>query len=225
MKSNFFLRLIIFCCVFCVFRAACAAPITETEAASWARDKGRQLLQTFSEPDLQVRYAKLDEMFLNYVDLDYIAKFVIGKYWRQMTAEQKRRYVPLFKRYALAIYKSFPLDFARNVDFVVSGVKPDRKYADVITEISLAGNTPEEQNGAQAQKFIVTFRLTRNNGKLQIIDLKLTESSLILSYRSRFYEMIMQDDGELEWFLEDLELITSSTEETNRQRLSDRQAD
>ena len=164
-------------------------------------------------------------MFLNYVDLDYIAKFVIGKYWRQMTAEQKRRYVPLFKRYALAVYKSFPLDYDRNVDLVVSSVKSDRKYADVITEISLAGNTPAEQNGAPAQKVIVTFRLTKNNGKLQIIDLKLTESSLILSYRSRFYEMIMQDDGELEWFLEDLELITSSTEETNRQRLSVRQAD
>ena len=55
--------------------------------------------------------------------------------------------------------------------------------------------------------------------KLKIIDLKLAESSLILSYRGRFYEMLRSVDDEIEWFLEDLEMITASAEAQNQMKL------
>ena len=45
------------------------------------------------------------------------------------------------------------------------------------------------------------------------------QSSLILAYRNRFYEMIAADDGDMEWFLEDLEDLAVSAEENNRLRL------
>ena len=59
------------------------------------------------------------------------------------------------------------------------------------------------ENG-QPQIFMVTFRIREKNNTWQIIDLKLAESSLLLSYRNRFYEMINAVDGEIDWFLEDL---------------------
>ena len=72
MKSNSFLRLIIFS--LCLFSAlpARAEAITETEARVWTQDKGQRLLNAFAETDLKKRYAELDNMFLNFVDLDYI---------------------------------------------------------------------------------------------------------------------------------------------------------
>lgn len=215
MKSKNFLQLIIFC--FSIFGAlpTAAATISNTEAKAWAQDKGNLLLDTFQEQNIAQKYQKLDELFLNHVDLEYIAKFVIGKHWKEMSAEQRGRYNDLFTRYALSVYKSFPLTFENKIDFniISAEVRPD--YTDVIASIDL-GAPIENQT---QQKLSVVFRLVKKGSNIKLIDIKLAESSLILSYRNRFYEMIAKNDGDIEWFLEDLEAITQSTEQTNQQKL------
>ena len=80
MKSNLFLRVIIV--LFCSFFAStvCAQKDVEDLACKWVEDKGRELVATFGESDIAKKYAQLDDMLVNYIDLDYVAKFVIGKY-------------------------------------------------------------------------------------------------------------------------------------------------
>lgn len=206
MKSKIFLQLIIFCFACFSEPAAAAGKITASEAEVWANQKGRQLLDTFSEPDVKTKYAKLDEMFLNDVDLEYVGKFVVGKYWRQMSAEQQKKYQELFTRYALNVYKGFPLSFDDNLDFVISDVERDGEYALVRTNIDYRGMD------GKATTFLVEFRVHKKNGRIMITDIKVAESSLILSYRGRFYQMIADADEEMEWFLEDFELLADSGE-------------
>ena len=215
MKSKQILQVIIVCLSIFAFRAEAAAP-NPREAVAWAEDKGNLLLSTFQEKDLAQKYQKLDELFLNYIDLDYISKFVIGKYWRQMSAKQQKQYQDLFTRYALAVYKSFPLTFKDKISFEILNAIPSQNYTEVFAEIDLGKNFSEEN---QAQKIKVIFRLVQNKKGIQIIDLKLAESSLILSYRNRFYQMVAEADNDMTWFLEDLETVVKSTERTNRQKL------
>ena len=163
-------------------------------------------MNTFAEKDPAVKYKKLDELFLNYVDLDYISRFVVGKYWRQMSAEQQKKYQELFTRYALNVYKGFPLSFDDNLDFVISDVERDGEYALVRTNIDYRGMD------GKATTFLVEFRVHKKNGRIMITDIKVAESSLILSYRGRFYQMIADADEEMEWFLEDFELLADSGE-------------
>lgn len=215
MKRNFFLQLIIFC-----FLALATFPvqatIAEPQAREWVEDKGNLLLAAFGEEKLLNKYQKLDELFLEYVDLDSIGKFVIGKFWRQMTPEQQERYSSLFKRYALAVYKGFPLNFKNRVDFEVTKISQNKNNTGVMTAIHLKPEKGEQPAvGVQNNTIMVEFLLTEKNGKIQIVDIKIAESSLILSYRSRFYQMVANSDDDLEWFLEDLQDITVSTEKTN----------
>ncbi len=218
MKSNYFLRLIIGCFMLLGAGSASAAPISGAEAKSWADEKGQMLLESFSEPDMAKRYEKLDELFLNYVDLEYIGKFVMGKYWRQMTPEQQTFYQELFRRYALAIYKGFPLNFdASKIKYELGGARPGPSYTDVTANILF--ETSLKKGQSEIERILIEFRLHRVNGEIRLIDLKLAESSLILSYRSRFAEMIMKNDGDIGWFLEDLEMITASAEQTNEEKL------
>ncbi len=216
MKSNFFLQLIIFTFLLIVPMNVRAANLAAAEAESWTRDKGEKLLQAFSETDISKRYAQLDEMLLNYVDLEYIARFVVGKYWRQMSEEQKQKYLPLFERYALGVYKSFPLNFdSKKIHYRILRARVEREYTDVSAKVQLdSKDIPDE-----LQDILVEFRLHKQQGQIRIIDLKLGESSLILSYRGRFYQMLTQNDGDIDWFLEDLETITVSTERQNHQKL------
>lgn len=216
MKSNFFLQLIIF--TFLLFSPieAKADNLTAAEAENWAQDKGEKLLKAFSETNIKRRYELLDEMLLNYVDLEYISQFVVGKYWRQMSPEQKEIYKPLFKRYALSIYKSFPLNFnSDKIHYQILRARVEPNYANVGAKVTLdSADVPEGM-----QDILVDFRLNKKQGQICIVDLKLGESSLILSYRGRFYQMLAQNDGDIDWFLEDLETITSSTERQNLQKL------
>ncbi len=223
MKSKIFLRLITLSLCLILSLQAHAAAITSNEAKMWTQSKGEELLDTFGQTDLAKRYQALDKMFLEDIDLDYISKFVVGKYWRQMTPEQQTRYQQIFQRYALSVYKSFPLDFdTSQISFDILSVRLEPNYANVRANIHL--NQPSNTSSRQElQNIIVEFRLNKTNGKLRIVDLKLGESSLILSYRSRFYEMIAQSDDDMEWFLEDLETITQSTENQNSQKLEEQQ--
>ena len=65
MKRNHFLQLIIVCLwLFCSF-SVFAAPIDSQKAKDWVNDKGRVLLDTFNEPDLQKNTGSWTSFFLN----------------------------------------------------------------------------------------------------------------------------------------------------------------
>ena len=139
MKRNFFLQLIIFSFILTVAGGGglSAAPVPAPEAKTWAESRGNALLEAFNEPRLNIKYQKLDKMLLDYVDLDYISRFVIGKHWRQMNVVQQEKYRQLFKRYALALYKNFPLSFGSRLSFRIGRIFQSGEATVVQTLISL----------------------------------------------------------------------------------------
>ena len=218
MKSNLFLRVIIFLFCIQIAKPVYADVVPAAEAQKWVEDKGQQLLIVFGESDIVKKYAALDEMLVQYIDLDYVSKFVMGKYWRQMSEEQQSEYQELFKRYALSVYKSFPLDFnAEKIKFEIIKAIPEKNRTAVRAKVNLEGIMDPQQN--TVADIFVDFLVSQKNNQIKIIDLKLGESSLILSYRSRFYEMIAKDDDDVVWFLEDLADITEAAERTIAEKL------
>ncbi len=207
MKSNYFLYFILFCGILLFVQPVKSADLSLQEAEKFALEQGNNLLSFFAEKDIETKYQKLDNMFINYVDLDYIGKFVVGKYWRQMTPEQRTQYMGLFKRYSINVYKGFPLTFENRLSFDITGSRSEKKDVFVTANIKYQQN----QHGEPMQ-FIVEFRMHKVKDAIKITDIKIGESSLILSYRNKFYEMIKIADEEMEWFLEDFELLTVSAE-------------
>ncbi len=192
------------------------------EARDWAASKGEQILKILSDKDLERKYADLDKILYEDIDLDHAARFVMGRYWKKMSDEQKKVYVPLFKRYTAAAYKSFPLDIPKDsIDYEIIKIQPNKNFYDVICTISIM--QPEKENNEKTNgtaKINVIFSLTKQNQKIMVRDLKIGESSLLIAYRERFNKMIHDDnDDEIEWFLEDLENITADKEEENLLRL------
>jgi len=215
MKSNNFLQVIIALLISFIPHTVLSQQISGDEAVNWAEDKGRLLLETFQEKNIKERYAKLDNLFDKYVDVNYVAKFVVGRYWRDMSAEQKDEYVKVFGRYVKAIYKTFPLDFVSRLSYQVLGAEQGQGFTNVNAQIKIAAD-----KDIPAQEFLLSFRLHRDNGEIRLVDIKFAESSLLLSYRGKFYEMIAVDDGDLEWFIEDLADITTEAEQSNNRKLS-----
>ena len=129
-----------------------------------------------------------------------------------MTPEQQQHYQELFTRYALNTYKTFPLAFDEDdLNFDIADVKTENEYTLVQTNIKYRGSD------GQMTTFLVEFRLHKKDDQIMLTDLKVAESSLILSYRSRFYQMVADADEEMEWFLEDFELLAESSETVSQQ--------
>ncbi len=198
MKSNKILQVIIGLMLIFGTGSVRAQELSEAEALQFASTKGEELLMSFQEPDLAKRYQKLDELFLNYIDIDYVSRFVVGKYWRQMTDEQRVRYRKIFVKYGLSYYKTLPLDYAKKLTYQIKGAEKDGQFVNVSTIVQVDLGEQEKQN------VVLIFRLHKTGNIIKAVDVKVAESSLLLAYRSKFYEMIAQSDNEIEWFLEDL---------------------
>lgn len=222
MKIKYFLPLITaFLMVFSGFQAK-AESITKAAAQEWAQHKGREILHILAQKEIRQKFAALDEIFYNDVDLDHAAKFVVGRYWKLMTKEQQAVYVPLFKRYTAGLYKAYPLDIPQgSIDYEISKVLPSADKTDVFCLIKV--KQKEASSDKAENNFLtvgVVFTLVKNNNRIQVRDLKIGESSLLISFRDRFTKMIHVDnDDEIAWFLEDLQDITESDEQDIAQML------
>lgn len=193
-----------------------SSPVENSKAIVWVNDTGHKLIDALSTSDIDSKYATLDEMFKKDVDMDYISRFVIGKYWKAMDKNQQAEYVDLFSRYALNLYKSYPLEFdTKGLGFEVLSVQQYKKFTDVTCLIRL----PEKMVSETLDSINVKFKLTQNDEKIMIIDLIFGESSLLMTYRTRFYDMIKSLDYEMSWFLEDFADMVASAEKTAQEKL------
>ena len=98
-------------------------------------------------------------------------------------------------------------NFILKVDFKITEAVKDKEDVLIRTYIDYRGS-----DGKNSQ-FLVEFRVHKKDGRIMLTDIKVAESSLILSYRNRFYQMIADADEEIDWFLEDFELLTDSSEQ------------
>lgn len=184
--------------------------ISSTAASEWANSKGRELLFTLSEKDIEKKYQKLDKMFIDYVNLDYISKFVIGKYAKLMTDEQQVVYKDLFYRYVLSLYKQLNLDFdASKVDFSIDSIIEKPKHTDVICSVNISKliNSPEQL------PIPAKFKLIRGkDNNIQAVDVEIASVSLVIEYRKRFYQMIKDESENINWFLEKFSAMVEANE-------------
>ena len=197
---------------------------TSQEAQDWANSKGREVLEILTSENSADKYAKLDEILQNDVDLEHAARFVVGKYWRQMTDEQRTEYLDIFKKYTSALYKGYPLDIDKgDVTYTVDKVLPDKQLQNVYCTVFVKALENRVDNASKGGIHVI-FALIKNNGRIQVRDLKITETSFLLAYRERFYKMLHEDnDDDIEWFLEDLKQITSDMEQENAAKLEQMQ--
>ena len=179
--------------------------VSSQDARAWANSKGQELIQALAETNLAAKYAKLDTMLNEDVNLDYISKFVIGKYAKIMNEKQLKQYTSLFHRYALTLYKQFNLNFdATAVQFSIDNVIEHQNFTTVNCSVD-PSKVLENIRGIKVESQIipVKFKLIRGTkNRIQAVDVEIAGVSLVIEYRKRFYEMIKEEGEDIDWFLQ-----------------------
>lgn len=124
---------------------------------------------------------KLDAIFLRNVDTDWIGKFVLGKYWRTASEEQKQAYL---KNYAGFLSKTYTRRFTEysNEKVEISGVKTvDNSEYEVRLELA----QPD------AQPVFMTFKVRGGSkASMRVFDIIVEGVSLITTQRSEFSSVV-----------------------------------
>lgn len=171
---------------------------------------GQKIIETIGSDDEDEKFEALDEIFEKDVNVSYMARFCLGRYYRMLNENQKETYHDLFKRYVKSIYKSYPLKFnPKDIHFEILDIKEGEKSAHAEVLITL----PPEMQTETLKTLRVSFQIeNKPAGGFWVNDLQISEASMLVTLKNRFMTMMKDDEEEIEWFLDDLETLVTSNE-------------
>jgi phospholipid transport system substrate-binding protein len=164
------------------WRAAGAAPSADA-ARALIEEVSAEVLAILSNQALADRqkFDALVELLDEPIDLDLVARLILGRHWRSADDGQRQQYLVLFREYALANLAS-KLHLYRGQSFEVTGAKVVSDKDALVTSRILSEGEPPLQ---------VDWRLRERDGAGPVtIDLIVEGVSLIVTLRSEFAAVI-----------------------------------
>jgi len=171
-------------CIACMTQArpAVAAP---DDASKYIQNIGNEALTVIGTKGLskEQKQAKLEKIFANSVDFQWVGRFVMGRFWRQATDQQKTRYLAEYEKFLLLHYTSRFTDYTSG-SFKVTNFRDDgdNEYT-VSTQMASA----EANNG---EPLLVEYRVRKEDRGYRIFDVIVEGVSLLATQRSEFSSVI-----------------------------------
>jgi phospholipid transport system substrate-binding protein len=147
-----------------------------------------QLIADKQQPEAQ-RRQQFAGIVRNAFDLDRIARFILGPYWRTASVQQRTEFSQVFATYMIDVYWS---DFSRynGQKLAILGQRQESANTTVVnSEI-------DQTNGAAPVK--VDWRVAANNDGFKITDVSIAGVSELITYRDEFSNVIAQAGGNVD---------------------------
>ena len=140
---------------------------------------------------------ELQELAKDTVDINGIGFYTLGKYRKEITDEQRKRYSKLFKDYFLKSFSSRLSEYSNPKINVISKDKKNDKYTIVSSILVATEDRPEVK---------IDWRIyTKNPNKPLIRDLIIEGLSLARTQKEEFASIIKSNDNNIEALFKSLE--------------------
>ncbi|MGD9537194.1 MAG: phospholipid-binding protein MlaC [Alphaproteobacteria bacterium] len=137
-----------------------------------------QVLKNKSETTFEQREAKFRELLTQGFDIKTISRFVIGKYWKQMSDEQKQAYNDVFVDFITRVYAARFDAYSGETFEMVQTVKDSSNDYWVRTRI--------HRPGGGGQPIAVDYRVRPNEGTYKVVDVVVEGISMLNTHRVEF---------------------------------------
>lgn len=209
MTHRFFVRILIFALLLITTATASAQAVKTSsfakEAYNFISITGDKALTVFTIEDKAERYEEIEKLFEDSFDVNHIARFSIGRFWRKMSKYEQQQFMEDFKPYILATYtvqqwKTEGLDFTVLGSVPVNGktVKIETRVQGVEEDISVS----------------IIFHVKKTKDSLKIIDVLIEGVSIGITQRNSFERILSRSDEDFEAFLTILEDYTYNFQES-----------
>jgi phospholipid transport system substrate-binding protein len=135
--------------------------------------------------DPAVRQERFRELFHADFDCPGIARFVLGRYWRNASEEEQQEFVKLFENYVVFVYTARLSNFGGEA-FKIRGSRSDGDAVLVSTDITSPGSTSPLR---------LDWRLVSDNGSYKINDIIVEGVSMKVTQRSEFASVVQRNGG------------------------------
>jgi phospholipid transport system substrate-binding protein len=157
-----------------------ATPVSAARE-NFARMFAQQVMNILQDSKKQYDDRKnvLRQAFANSVDIDWIARFVLGRSWSTATPEQRERYTALYRRYLTESYVTRFAEDSHNTirDIAILGVHDEAENDFTVrTKMRLAN----------LDTLGVSYLVRDKGGSYQVVDIAIENISLITTHRAEF---------------------------------------
>lgn len=180
MKRLFF----VLCCVF--FYSTVGYANDAEKARSFAEKVGHKALVILKDTGLSkdVKSQKLQSMFLDTVDTDWVARFVLGHHWRKLDQAKQKAYLESYRHFLVKSYTSNFEAYAENTSFEVNGAKPLKREGQFLVAVDVI---------RPSQTIKIDYRVREDkNDTFKIIDIVVEGVSLLATQRSEFASVVQR---------------------------------
>ena len=148
-----------------------------------------------SDASQNEKNAVFKKLFTENLDLDFIGKYVLGRYWRTATPKQKKEFIELYREFNIITW-SKRFDEFKGKKFVFKGTTAanNKKQIFVNTEVPMNGGKPAT----------VKWRVRDNKGDLKIIDIIIENVSLAQTARNEYTAFIAKSPKGIDGLLDNL---------------------
>jgi phospholipid transport system substrate-binding protein len=174
--------------------AALAAPpiVNPADAIAFMNQLWTRAVEVLNnKADPAVMQARFRELFDRDFDCPGIARFVLGRYWRNASEEEQQEFVRLFEDYVVFVYTARLSNFGGEA-FKVRGSRSDGDGVIVSTDVISPGGTSPLR---------IDWRLVTDTGAYKISDVIVEGVSMMVTQRSEFASVVQRNAGQLRGLL------------------------
>jgi len=142
--------------------------------------------QSTSQSEKEIQFGKLfDKNF----DVSSISRFVLGKYWKQASLDQKKNFIKAFRNYVVKTYSS------RFNEYSGEQLKLINFENESNPKIFIVPTAPEREDAPPKK---VDWRIRKKKNNFVILDIIIEGISLAVTQRSEFVSVIELNEGSID---------------------------
>jgi phospholipid transport system substrate-binding protein len=158
------------------------------KAAAFVKSTGDRLVGVVNGPgSISTKRAAMTQIINSDVDVEGIARFCLGRYWKQATPEQQKQYLALFHE-VLVTNITAKLGEYQGVTFTMGRSRPQDEEAVVSTTVIRPNNPPTA----------VDWIIANPSGTPKIIDVVAEGTSLRLTQRQDYGSYLQHNNGNVD---------------------------
>lgn len=182
---------------------ASAADIDPAKAESFIKKITTEGIEQIinSNVSMAEKDARFAKLFNEYLDLNFIGRFVLGRYWKSATPKQRTEFIDVYRDLNIKTW-SKRFDEFKGKKFVFNGTSPSNSQGQIFVNTTV----PMEQ-GAPAK---VVWRVKETGGKLKVIDIIIENVSLAITARNEYTAYIKKSAGGVDDLIRNLRQKTNS---------------
>lgn len=185
------------CAALFMFGAEARADIDASKAEQFVKNVTQQGIEELINSDVSEseRKARFTKLFNQDLDLDFIGKFVLGRYWRTATPKQRDDFIDVYRKLNIQTWSERFNEFkGKHFEFLGTEKSKSEDQIFVNSQVPM-------QEGKPAS---VKWRVKETNGKMQIVDIIIENVSLAQTSRSEYTSYIQKSPKGIDGLIADL---------------------